>query len=145
MLSSMMPRASAMIVAEMVLCSIRTPWGFVGAMKFSNFVSWDCSRLRLLGFFFQAEDGIRDIGVTGVQTCALPIFQFDPTVNVGTRLQRAEEFLGLGYDGPEYVLGSQLDVQANEIHSIDRSPIVHARSEERRVGKECRSRWSPYH
>src|SRR5947209_15411963 len=24
-------------------------------------------------FFFQAEDGIRDIGVTGVQTCALPI------------------------------------------------------------------------
>ena len=28
--------------------------------------------LRLI-FFFQAEDGIRDIGVTGVQTCALPI------------------------------------------------------------------------
>src|SRR5918993_3429141 len=28
-------------------------------------------------FFFQAEDGIRDIGVTGVQTCALPIFTFD--------------------------------------------------------------------
>src|SRR3712207_6904266 len=26
-------------------------------------------------FFFQAEDGIRDIGVTGVQTCALPIFR----------------------------------------------------------------------
>src|SRR3712207_7228904 len=29
----------------------------------------------VLFFFFQAEDGIRDIGVTGVQTCALPIFQ----------------------------------------------------------------------
>ena len=27
-------------------------------------------------FFFQAEDGIRDIGVTGVQTCALPIYKF---------------------------------------------------------------------
>src|SRR3712207_7424371 len=27
----------------------------------------------LFFFFFQAEDGIRDIGVTGVQTCALPI------------------------------------------------------------------------
>src|SRR3712207_7325336 len=26
-------------------------------------------------FFFQAEDGIRDIGVTGVQTCALPIYK----------------------------------------------------------------------
>src|SRR5947209_16879111 len=27
-------------------------------------------------FFFQAEDGIRDIGVTGVQTCALPIYPY---------------------------------------------------------------------
>src|SRR5258707_3372477 len=30
-------------------------------------------------FFFQAEDGIRDIGVTGVQTCALPISALPPT------------------------------------------------------------------
>src|SRR2546430_3333856 len=29
---------------------------------------------RLRFFFFQAEDGIRDLTVTGVQTCALPIF-----------------------------------------------------------------------
>src|SRR3712207_6868358 len=29
--------------------------------------------LNVFFFFFQAEDGIRDIGVTGVQTCALPI------------------------------------------------------------------------
>src|SRR3712207_6870132 len=36
-------------------------------------------------FFFQAEDGIRDIGVTGVQTCALPIFLYLPTcVGFGT-------------------------------------------------------------
>src|SRR5205809_6398671 len=27
-------------------------------------------------FFFQAEDGIRDVAVTGVQTCALPIHKF---------------------------------------------------------------------
>src|SRR5260370_39709194 len=31
--------------------------------------------LRLFFFFFQAEDGIRDSSVTGVQTCALPIFE----------------------------------------------------------------------
>ena len=31
--------------------------------------------LLLFVFFFQAEDGIRDIGVTGVQTCALPIYK----------------------------------------------------------------------
>src|SRR3712207_9503675 len=33
-----------------------------------------CCISYLCFFFFQAEDGIRDIGVTGVQTCALPIF-----------------------------------------------------------------------
>src|SRR3712207_4126631 len=33
----------------------------------------DNSRYHVAVFFFQAEDGIRDIGVTGVQTCALPI------------------------------------------------------------------------
>src|SRR3712207_357141 len=37
-------------------------------------VCWDYFLLYCFFFFFQAEDGIRDIGVTGVQTCALPIF-----------------------------------------------------------------------
>src|SRR3712207_7563575 len=32
-------------------------------------------RCSVIFFFFQAEDGIRDIGVTGVQTCALPIWR----------------------------------------------------------------------
>src|SRR5687768_18155345 len=33
-------------------------------------LSWSC-----VFFFFQAEDGIRDVAVTGVQTCALPILE----------------------------------------------------------------------
>ena len=33
-----------------------------------------CIFVFVFFFFFQAEDGIRDIGVTGVQTCALPIY-----------------------------------------------------------------------
>src|SRR5688572_31947374 len=33
------------------------------------------SSLSFFIFFFQAEDGIRDLTVTGVQTCALPIFE----------------------------------------------------------------------
>src|SRR5260370_12206810 len=38
-------------------------------------VSWSMlSTLESSVFFFQAEDGIRDSSVTGVQTCALPIF-----------------------------------------------------------------------
>src|SRR2546429_167734 len=40
----------------------------VGFMVWSNFAATKCC-----GFFFQAEDGIRDVAVTGVQTCALPI------------------------------------------------------------------------
>src|SRR2546427_10767440 len=35
-------------------------------------------RVGLFFFFFQAEDGIRDLTVTGVQTCALPIYQGRP-------------------------------------------------------------------
>src|SRR5471032_3514139 len=69
-------------------------------------------------FFFQAEDGIRDRDVTGVQTCALPI-SFD----LIDRFTQA--------DRPSLALATS---EADEI-----------RSEERRVGKECRSRWSPYH
>src|SRR5207247_2956876 len=76
-----------------------------------------CSAL-LFFFFFQAEDGIRDPLVTGVQTCALPI----------SRSQLA--FIGTPTGIAGLSLSSvQVDVQ---------------RSEERRVGKECRSRWSPY-
>src|SRR5207237_399850 len=38
----------------------------------------------LLDFFFQAEDGIRDSSVTGVQTCALPIFrEIETAVRIG--------------------------------------------------------------
>src|SRR5204862_2132848 len=87
-------------------------------------------------FFFQAEDGIRDLYVTGVQTCALPISL------------RRNFFSGLP-------LG---DVGRGRAH-LARSPLAHPpecsanfcrsrkfkRSEERRVGKECRSRWAPYH
>ena len=40
-------------------------------------------------FFFQAEDGIRDIGVTGVQTCALPILSPDTSsITVKTRVMQ---------------------------------------------------------
>src|SRR2546429_3821599 len=37
-----------------------------------------CTGVYIYFFFFQAEDGIRDVAVTGVQTCALPIYVFGP-------------------------------------------------------------------
>src|SRR5207253_7359515 len=70
-------------------------------------------------FFFQAEDGIRDGHVTGVQTCALPI-------SICARAGSCELFGGRTFEP-----GNR--------------PTVKARSEERRVGKECRSRWWPDH
>src|SRR2546422_2299477 len=83
-------------------------------------------------FFFQAEDGIRDVAVTGVQTCALPI---SPVLDVA--------IIGGGPAGlltAAHLAQSGLDVGVFEEH-----PRIGERSEERRVGKECRSRWSPYH
>src|SRR5690625_7971507 len=72
-------------------------------------------------FFFQAEDGIRDGHVTGVQTCALPISVIvQPIVNLDEFLLGAAN-LGLG-----------AQVFSHEAEQ---------RSEERRVGKECRARW----
>src|SRR5438874_13387073 len=67
-------------------------------------------------FFFQAEDGIRDLYVTGVQTCALPIC-------VGQLAYTWNNGVGDDRSWP--------------------SGFTIPRSEERRVGKECRSRWSP--
>src|SRR2546429_356259 len=42
-------------------------------------------------FFFQAEDGIRDVAVTGVQTCALPIFLV-PSLDLQARLADAADY-----------------------------------------------------
>src|SRR2546421_9691600 len=102
-----------------------------------------------LCFFFQAEDGIRDLIVTGVQTCALSISSrrrhtrsdrdwssdvcssdLVTTTGVSTIIRDARK-LGLAtkFGSNPYGFGEALV----------------ARSEERRVGKECRSRWSPYH
>src|SRR2546422_6148605 len=51
----------------------------------------------LLFFFFQAEDGIRDVAVTGVQTCALPIYQHrcDPHATAGA-VDRAAVGMAVG-------------------------------------------------
>src|SRR5439155_9131707 len=83
-------------------------------------------------FFFQAEDGIRDGHVTGVQTCALPIYlgliATTKTLDVSLDLQ---DFVSI----QRHAGGLQGEGQLS----------LKDRSEERRVGKECRSRWSPYH
>src|SRR2546429_4622983 len=90
-------------------------------------------------FFFQAEDGIRDVAVTGVQTCALPISGSEGAFAGVTASDAAAE------DQGEFVglTNAAIGVEEPLLKSIDGSATT--RSEERRVGKECRSRWSPYH
>src|SRR3712207_8850588 len=90
--------------------------------------------------FLQAEDGIRDIGVTGVQTCALPIFQLTPQLlelplHLAHPLGEADDHLD-PREVDAQILNEPLDLLG---------ALEVPRSEERRVGKECRSRWSPYH
>src|SRR5256886_7564476 len=97
-------------------------------------------------FFFQAEDGIRDLTVTGVQTCALPIF---PLLRCGD--------IDFSYGQLQVLFGVDFTVREQEMVALlgtngaGKSTLLRVisglglRSEERRVGKECRSRWSPYH
>src|SRR2546429_4170810 len=95
-------------------------------------------------FFFQAEDGIRDVAVTGVQTCALPICKAasrtysDGRTAAQGQLPHCDGRLQLEKPEPPTVGREKRRGPARNIFH----PL---RSEERRVGKECRSRWSPYH
>src|SRR5689334_24541597 len=88
--------------------------------------------LLLCSFFFQAEDGIRDGTVTGVQTCALPILEVDvpdDDVVLGHErrvLRRVDDDAAAGEALREVIVRVALDLDG--------------RSEERRVGKEWRSR-----
>src|SRR3712207_9406622 len=110
--------------------------------------------------FFQAEDGIRDIGVTGVQTCALPISRPHRPAAAGRgrarRLPVRGDLMTLEqpdgrsprptrHRGPIVLRGGEPDAQTQgtttDARLLDRrgpTDWVHTdRSEERRVGKEC--------
>src|SRR5690606_40523707 len=94
----------------------------------------------LFCFFFQAEDGIRDFHVTGVQTCALPICLGVQCVEVAFPTRGDAAFysqlrvLHLGVRRADYPRPMQVVEQMPSV------PI--RRSEERRVGKECRTEWA---
>src|SRR5690606_39714256 len=97
----------------------------------------------LVHFFFQAEDGIRDFHVTGVQTCALPIY----------RCRTLSLRVHAGGSGRYYFISGKRASLFTSVRATasagtttccwrSRSPMAATRSEERRVGKECSSRGS---
>src|SRR5690606_39356423 len=94
-------------------------------------------------FFFQAEDGIRDFHVTGVQTCALPICmpRMAPVFAVGARRNSPMRGWACGTALP---MVSRLST-ASPVSAVHTTVAVSAaaiqswnRSEERRVGEEGR-------
>src|SRR5436189_4265954 len=127
----------------LISCWARTLKHFVNS--FLNFsvthsTASQTSASCLFLFFFQAEDGIRDTSVTGVQTCALPISLVE-----GRRLERfvagvleREEALKASAFDKSGLTRSKRRLQDALVDRLDMNPM---RSEERRVGKECRARW----
>src|SRR5690349_24390407 len=86
----------------------------------------------MLYFFFQAEDGIRDLYVTGVQTCALPIWaRRDGTSGVRWIIDPLDGTTNFIYKFPAYAVSIAAEVDGD-------------RSEERRVGKESKSQIMPF-
>src|SRR3712207_539108 len=86
-------------------------------------------------FFFQAEDGIRDIGVTGVQTCALPIYSYstfalpefekDEGLTLLCRAHAYEDLVIelLNYD--EEMIASGLPLRKGVVEVIANDPVTH--------------------
>src|SRR5436309_4041307 len=88
-------------------------------------------------FFFQAEDGIRDFHVTGVQTCALPISNYFLCMNL-----EIDYFCPMARTLPHTHEGGFSVIElllVGTLMALIMIPLA-GRSEERRVGKECRSR-----
>src|SRR5437667_8998142 len=103
------------------------------------FFYYVCFFFSFFFFFFQAEDGIRDRDVTGVQTCALPISRVLLAV---TSVPSSSTRVPLG-SATNVTCATRSATAAASSGSIPRRRAASPRSEERRVGKECRSGWSP--
>src|SRR5437762_8342447 len=91
--------------------------------------------IECIFFFFQAEDGIRDTSVTGVQTCALPIYVGVDRQAVGGERDGVVALLALHRIGARHGFPFAAAVRG------DVDIVRGRRSEERRVGKEGRWRW----
>src|SRR5205823_10142754 len=93
-----------------------------------------------LFFFFQAEDGIRDKLVTGVQTCCSSDLELGSVAVKSGVVPRPEDAERIDADPLRCVDPQASARMVEEVDAAKRDADT-LRSEERRVGKECRSRW----
>src|SRR5207237_6694819 len=98
-------------------------------------VIYTLDSLLLCFFFFQAEDGIRDSSVTGVQTCALPIS------STSSEMRSSRGCQGRPPSPRMPPSASIAGFQSVTQFRLGETRKRMARSEERRVGKECGTRW----
>src|SRR5687768_18481982 len=91
--------------------------------------------LMVVSFFFQAEDGIRDVAVTGVQSV---LFRSSPPSVILAQAVCSKPGM------PDCMASCMASIAPSTSPWISRKYDILERSEERRVGKECRSRWSPH-
>src|SRR5690349_24145358 len=124
----------------MVVCVIASRWIYLSTPLIRLFL---LVLVLLLVFFFQAEDGIRDLYVTGVQTCALPIWKLIETAARVQALEKQKLVLDGEIQSLSAKYASMAATFAHDRVAVTRLLAVIERSEERRVGKECRSQWSP--
>src|SRR5256885_15555142 len=94
-------------------------------------------------FFFQAEDGIRDSKVTGVQTCALPISELIGTSSVSKPCHSPANICRLTSPCRRDTPFARCARRKPMCAMLNIPALL--RSEERRGGEEGRSRWAPYH
>src|SRR5438132_9763244 len=107
----------------------------------NRWLFFNCELLVLLCcffFFFQAEDGIRDHCVTGVQTCALPISFREALLRDYSITQPTPKFLKAIAERANAAPMLKELLRPDRKHDLENYLW---RSEERRVGKECRSGW----
>src|SRR3712207_8279171 len=108
------------------------------------------SVLRIFVFFFKQKTAY-EILACGVQTCALPISSAvdNSTANAKNHSIASAENISTANAKDNSIAHARDNSQANAENNSDAVAVdnsnADARSEERRVGKECRSRWSPYH
>src|SRR3989442_804611 len=83
-------------------------------------VTWLCK----LDFFFQAEDGIRDADVTGVQTCALPIYvdELRSDSEVARVVESCFDLSGPEPLGHEYIISENLNECSASVDRLHRDP-----------------------
>src|SRR5690554_7616002 len=97
-----------------------------------------------LFFFFQAEDGIRDADVTGVQRVLFRSKEYRQQHGAGDKLMMSFHGVPERFDKQGDPYSSQCRATAKALAAklgLSDDQYICSRSEERRVGKECRSRW----